>query len=914
MKKYVETDMSNQSTVFDQCQTIGKLHEQLQCLAKKLLLPTITQQGSSHPKNVADNEPIDLNKLSQLSYTELKHFHHPMFLLSEICRLLLKLGDVTSLKHCLSISHTIHGFKCQQNESWYISYLYKGIAQIGLGMTDIGTKNVLLGMAEYDNFSLIPVDKALGYWSLTSAAIAQKNLKFAQTFSREWRCAAQEGNLENEVFRATIAILLFHLIYGDQEMCLQILPKLIKHSIEEWQETLNFLADWTEAITEDRGLRDLKMSEPYPLFLGIVWYQPPELVPLLKKEGAADFKAICKIRRMYCHEVIRHSLSTRDIEQYADLIAQWELPRALCEFQETLKSREVDTYHQYTMTRFLGEPVLKKILSETPISPEVVTPNEAIILVMDVRKFSALSEHRTPKEIFDILNPVFKIMNEELEQAGGTILEFVGDCIIVAFNTFEGQQTDITKILFHTIRCVQRIHTLNALSHYIGLPEIQIGIGIHKGPVALGNLGGLKRCHLTVLGNTINLAARIESASKELPGNIIVSETCFGNSILNLWKEPLSINYTLRDVGRHTMRNIREPVHLFGLNPLVGYWVDFVPMGFIARPEEGVVYLDAGNTNAPGIIDHRCENIEARSACELLVRQPELLLDHVRNIPISHLEFRFHDPPDLDCAASFYVACELMDSHPRKHILEKLAAYINHVNYARILEPERLPDSLYGIYKAHTMLVMKKYGIDITNTLLLEAAVRVIDAAIYLMEKHETDGDFASIFQFQPECFAEEKQLIQHDKGQYQEDVTRRCHTYTARVNGILEPVTGLWLDHPQSLLFRIWAWNDPCAPGGKGYQFIAIDFSVSGKNRFVIGVNPEAGTNINGLGQLLEQHETIRRKQLGKERPSNPIGYAADTPDPWYFGQGHNYTVIDSPDQGTVLTAEEVQKIHETW
>ncbi len=213
-----------------------------------------------------------------------------------------------------------------------------------------------------------------------------------------------------------------------------------------------------------------------------------------------------------------------------------------------------------------------------------------------------------------------------------------------------------------------------------------------------------------------------------------------------------------------------------------------------------------------------------------------------------------------------------------------------------------------------TQLVLPHEGAKPTNAFLLEAGLRVIDAAMYLMEAHQKDGDFASIFHFQPEWFAEEKQFLREDITRYQEDVQMRTHTYTARVNGIIEPVTGLWLDHPQSIFFRIWGWNDPKAPGGKGYPFLALDFSLPGKNRFVIGVAPGTGTNLNGLGQLMEVHEKEKRKQSGKERPIHPIRHPSDNSDPWYFGQGHNYAVIDSPGQGTVLTVEEVQKIHAGW
>ena len=107
---------------------------------------------------------------------------------------------------------------------------------------------------------------------------------------------------------------------------------------------------------------------------------------------------------------------------------------------------------------------------------------------------------------------------------------------------------------------------------------------------------------------------------------------------------------------------------------------------------------------------------------------------------------------------------------------------------------------------------------------------------------------------------------------------------------------------------------SDPSAPGGQGYPFLTVDCSQPQKNRFIISVAPESGTHLKGLGQRLEQREALKRKHLGQERPVEPIRYPSDNSDPWYFGQGHQYTIIDSPWEGTILTAEEVQNIHESW
>lgn len=911
--------MNTQTTVFDQCRTREQIQAQLQRLVQELVFSRQTRASSKSAGGVPQNQEIsvDLRVLTELSYTDLKARDHPVLLVSEICRLLIKLGEPDSLRQCLALAHLLYPFKCQRNESWYLSALYKGMAQIGLAQTDLGIKNVSLGLSGREAFPLAAVDCALGYWALMSAAITNNNLKLAQTFSEQWKRSAAAGALEEEGRRTTLTLLLLALLFGEQAACLVLAEDLKTLSLGEWQDAGSALLAWVRTLQDGQQRPISDWNPPYPLLLGVNW--PGNVCIGAEHEQLAfsgDFSHLCALRRSLCCPEIAGTLPLEQLEKYVDLLAHWELPGPLCEVELALKARHPEQAVQEQLRRVLGEPVLHAILNKSSVEPAAIRQPDAIILVTDVRQFSALSEQRSPEEIFDLLNPVFKVLSEELEPIGGTILEFIGDSIIVVFNTFPQQRTEILAILFHIIKSLTRIYVLNALSQQSARPDIRLGVGIHRGPAALGYLGGLKRCHLTVLGNTINLAARLESASKELPGDVIVSAACFDHTTPDVWTSPLQVNFSLRDLGwEYRPRNIATPVHLFGLRPLLPYWVDFVPMGFVACPEKGVVYLDTGNANRPGIIDHHFEACQARSACELLLHKPELLLEHVQGLSPSQLEFRLHHAPDLDCAASLYAAAELLTGHPRAEILKQLAEYVNLVDQARLPLPHKLSHSLYGVFQAHQRLALAAQSDAASRDLrLLEAGSRVIDAAVYLLHQHPEEGDFASIFQFQPTWFAAERQLLEDDQARYAEDVQRRSHQYAARVNGLPEPVVGLWLDHPQSIFFRLWGWNDPHAPDGSGYPFLAVDLSTPGKNRFVIGVNPARDLNLQGLGQLLEVHEARKRKLIGKERPIHPIRHPADNSDPWYFGQGHQYTVIDAPGEGTVLSAAEVQHIHQDW
>lgn len=493
--------MDHQSSIFDQCRTQKDIQAQLQRLARELAAVD-SASNVSVPEAPDTSEVIALNRLAELSYADVKECQRPVFLLSEICRLLFKTGDRQSLRQGLLLSHAIYAFQCGKHESWYVSSLYKGIAQIGLNITDLGVKNVSSGLAGRKDFTLVPLDRALGYWALMSAAIANKNLKLALSFADQWLATARQSNLSGEVCRAQIAFTLLHLLYGDTASAATLLEALRASAPAEWQPVVLGLEDWLNAMQTGRMPGMSRFSEPYPLLLGIRWQSALDEAedPPGSAESAGAFPTLCRIRREYGSRAAQQSLSAREVEAYANFAADWELPCPLYEFERLLKHHAQETYMQSGLSRIFGRHVLRKVFNETPLDPDVIDREDAIVWVMDVRDFSKICEKRSPSDIFELLNPVFKIISEELETIGGAILEFIGDSLILVFNTFSGQQTEMSAILSHTIRCLQRIYVLNAMSSHTHAPEIRIGVGMHTGPLALGYLGGLKRCHVTVLG------------------------------------------------------------------------------------------------------------------------------------------------------------------------------------------------------------------------------------------------------------------------------------------------------------------------------------------------------------------------------------------------------------------------------
>ena len=637
--------------LFDQCLT----GESIESALREYVLRLIGSTGQEIQTVKTDSL---LRILCDLSATDFCRYSDPLTSLALICRLLIKKGTPDSFSHCLRLSHSLHTMERNRGKNHPHSRLFKGISQIGLRLTDIGIKNVVICLSKSETDSLTDLDQCMGYWALMSAAIATQNLKTALKFAKQWLFLSQSAGLTGERFRAELVICLLHLIYGNTDQFFVINKDNYIHIPEQWRYISEFLNGWTE----NQRFGELQASkpclEPCPLIAGINW--------LINDENTGNnflsknFAALCDLRRRNCREeLIPETLSPEEIERFAVLFAEWELSKPLAVIEELMRQKSPEVYCRYTMTRLLGKYMLAEMMGKKPTDPENRIVKDAIVLSTDVRNYSKLSEYAPVGEIidYDLVNPLFKMMNREFEKAGGTILEFVGDRIVVVFNTFRNQQSDIREILTASVECLKRIRTFSMLSRVTGLPEIRVGIGINQGPVAIGYIGGLSRCTLTVLGEGINLAARIESATKTLAvSDILISRSCFQEKNPDSWKEPLAVNFRIRDLGKHPMKNIRKPVHLYGVNPILNYWIDFVPMGFVAHAEKGVVYLDTGNSGEPGIIDHHFPGHQTKSACELLVHQPELLLGHVQGIPSSEIEFRVHTQPDLDCAASLYTA------------------------------------------------------------------------------------------------------------------------------------------------------------------------------------------------------------------------------------------------------------------
>lgn len=140
------------------------------------------------------------------------------------------------------------------------------------------------------------------------------------------------------------------------------------------------------------------------------------------------------------------------------------------------------------------------------------------VMFADLRGFTPLAERLDPRGTIDLLNRYFRSMEEQISRAGGFIDSFAGDEIKVLFDT--GADAAVRA----GIGMWRALESFNERAAARGQPELAVGIGVNTGPVVLGTVGGSDRIQCTVLGDTVNLASRIEQLTKVYGGRFLIGE------------------------------------------------------------------------------------------------------------------------------------------------------------------------------------------------------------------------------------------------------------------------------------------------------------------------------------------------------------------------------------------------------
>ncbi|HXO19507.1 MAG TPA: adenylate/guanylate cyclase domain-containing protein, partial [Thermoanaerobaculia bacterium] len=146
---------------------------------------------------------------------------------------------------------------------------------------------------------------------------------------------------------------------------------------------------------------------------------------------------------------------------------------------------------------------------------------EATVLFADLVGFTPFAENSRPEEVADLLDAFLSLAVEAIFAAGGTLDKFIGDCVMAFFGAPVPQPDHARRAVSAAVEIQRGLAAWSARRAAQGLPAFQARVGVNSGPVVVGDIGSHRRVDYTVLGNVVNVAARLESQVAR-PGEVVL--------------------------------------------------------------------------------------------------------------------------------------------------------------------------------------------------------------------------------------------------------------------------------------------------------------------------------------------------------------------------------------------------------
>jgi CHASE2 domain-containing sensor protein/class 3 adenylate cyclase len=284
------------------------------------------------------------------------------------------------------------------------------------------------------------------------------------------------------------------------------------------------LSGRTVSVLSVRYLWLVNLAVAFLVVLMLLWAKPLVSVPSVLLIAIGIF---LMAQSLYARNHVWMPFASTGAVVVLALPASWGL-RFLQERRERLSVESERRELMRMFERYVSPEVAQEVWNRRD---EIVLSGQertATVLFSDIRNFTALTASRPSAEVLDWLNRYFTAMSEVIQRNRGFLNKFIGDGMLVVFGVplSAGAEKDACCAVQASLDMIDRVEELNA-SRLASQPVLKIGIGIHTGTLTAGNVGAKDRLEYSVIGETVNLASRLEPLSKEFHTAIVLSPaTC----------------------------------------------------------------------------------------------------------------------------------------------------------------------------------------------------------------------------------------------------------------------------------------------------------------------------------------------------------------------------------------------------
>jgi adenylate cyclase len=237
----------------------------------------------------------------------------------------------------------------------------------------------------------------------------------------------------------------------------------------------------------------------------------------------------------------------------------------------------------------------KQYLSPTVIEQLIVHPERLklggerrmlSIFFSDLEGFTSISEGLDPEALTNLLNVYLTAMTDIIHEEGGTVDKYEGDAIIAFWNAPLEQPDHAVRCVRAVLRCQAKLAQMRPLLRESMGRDLKMRVGVNNGQAVVGNMGSHSRFDYTMIGDAVNLAARLEGINKQFGTYILISQSTM---------EQMAGAFPVREISRVAVVGRREPVIVY--EPLMSESIDQPQKEKLTRFSEGLKLFYAGNFN-----------------------------------------------------------------------------------------------------------------------------------------------------------------------------------------------------------------------------------------------------------------------------------------------------------------------------